>query len=75
MTDPSKPFDRITGYDEDKNESYRWVTEEKRCRQMAKRYGWRYKGHKVDPKAKILKVQCIYDGNTEIPPDYTEKED
>lgn len=67
--------DRIAGYDPERDETHRWVTEEPYCRKMARKYGWKYKGYRIDPQAKILKVRCTYKGEAEIPPDYMENDD
>ncbi len=62
----------IAGYDPERNVTYRWVTEESYCQKMASRYGWKYKGRKIDPNAKILKVRCTFEGKAELPRNYTE---
>ncbi len=50
----------------EKPESRHAATDPDKCREMQKKYGWKLL--RVEPtKGKILKVDCVFEGETEFP--------
>ncbi len=60
-------------YDDDEDVSRHAATDEEKCEDMATKYKWSL--IRVEPADDpILKVDCVFEGETEFP-DYHEKQD
>jgi len=58
-------------YDPSSDESRHAATSRKDCEEMEKKYGWELKAvEKIN--VDVLKVDCVFEGNTEFPRSYYE---
>jgi hypothetical protein len=46
--------------------SYHYVTDPEKCYKIQEKYGWKLLGYE-EVGGDILKVKCIYEGETEFP--------
>lgn len=61
-------------YDEEENVSRHAAVSEGDCEKMARKYGWELIAVEKTPSNSILKVDCVFEGDTEFPKFYQEKE-
>ena len=61
-------------YDEDEAVSRQAATSEGDCEKMARKYSWELVEVEKTPDDPIFKVDCVFEGETEFPQPYQEKE-
>jgi hypothetical protein len=61
-------------YDEDENVSRHAAASEGDCENMSRKYGWKLIAVEQTPEDPIFKVDCVFEGETEFPKPYQEKE-
>lgn len=63
-------------YDKDSDESRHGAVSKEHCTKMGTKYGWRLKRvEEIGSSAAILKVDCVFDGDTEFPKSFNEGDD
>ena len=62
-------------YDEEENVSRHGATSEGKCDEMRKKYGWNLIRVELTPQHPILKVDCVFEGKTEFPKSFYDKEE
>jgi hypothetical protein len=61
-------------YDEDENVSRHAAASEGDRENMARKYGWELIEVEQTPEDPVFKVDCVFEGETEFPKPYQEKE-
>lgn len=61
-------------YDEDENVSRHAAVNKDDCKKMERKYGWELIEVEETPDDPIFKVDCVFEGETEFPKPYQEKE-
>ncbi|WP_017655149.1 hypothetical protein [Fortiea contorta] len=61
-------------YDEEENKSRHAATDEGKCEEMSRKYGWELIEVEKTPDEPIFKADCVFAGKTEFPKSYNENE-
>ena len=61
-------------YDKQRNISRHAATSKDDCVKMERKYGWHLIDVEETPEDPILKVDCVFEGETEFPKPHNEKE-
>jgi hypothetical protein len=62
-------------YDEEENKSRHAATDEGKCEEMSRKYGWELIEVEKTPDEPIFKVDCVFEGKTEFPKSHNENEE